>query len=91
LEHILDGRRESPLDGTRLPDEAQDVRIAAADALRRYPNLDVARNLVEYLSEQDFGVAWQSHLSLEILTGRDFRYDQGAWLAYLTGPTRPFK
>ncbi len=91
LEHILDGRRESALDGTRLPDEAMDVRIAAADALRRYPKLDVARNLVGYLNEQDFGVAWQSHRSLGVLTGRDFQYDQGAWLAYLTGPTRPFK
>jgi HEAT repeats len=91
LEHILDGRRESALDGTRLPDEAMDVRIAAADALRRYPKLDVARNLVGYLNEQDFGVAWQSHRSLGVLTGRDFQYDQGAWLAYLTGPSRPFK
>jgi hypothetical protein len=91
LEHILDGRRESALDGTRLPDEAMDVRIAAADALRRYPKLDVARNLVGYLNEQDFGVAWQSHRSLGVLTGHDFQYDQGAWLAYLTGPTRPFK
>jgi hypothetical protein len=91
LEHILDGRRESALDGTRLPDEAMDVRIAAADALRRYPKLDVARNLVEYLNEQDFGVAWQSRQSLGALTDRDFQYDQGAWLAYLTGPSRPFK
>ena len=23
-------------------------------------------------------------------TGRDLRYDQTAWLAYLSGPTKPF-
>ncbi len=69
--------------------QARDVRIAAADALRHYKSLDVARNLVNQLPARDFAVAWQSLRSLVALSGKDFGYDQGAWLAYLTGPEHP--
>lgn len=72
------------------PNEDKDVRIAAADALRRYKTLEVARALVSNLSNRDFGIAWQSRRSLTFLTGRDLRYDEAAWLAYLTGPEKPF-
>ena len=72
-------------------DETRDVRIAAADALRHYPSLEVARALVAQLSGRDFGVAWQARQSLRHLTGeRDLRYDEAAWLAYLTCPAKPF-
>ena len=67
----------------------KDVRIAAADALRNYRSLDVARALVSTLGGRDFGVAWQSRQTLRKLTGHDMRYDEAAWLAYLTGPTKP--
>jgi hypothetical protein len=67
----------------------KDVRIAAADALRNYHSLDVARALVSTLGGRDFGVAWQSRQTLRRLTGHDMRYDEAAWLAYLTGPTKP--
>lgn len=67
-----------------------DVRIAAARALKNYPRLDVARPLVAQLSARDFGVAYQSRLSLMAITNRDYRYDEAAWLAYLTGPEKPF-
>ena len=71
-------------------EESKDVRIAAADALRRYRSLDVARTLVGYLNEPDFGVAWQSRQSLIALTGLDLQYDEAAWLQYLIGPSKPF-
>jgi HEAT repeat protein len=70
--------------------ETRDVRVAAADALKHYRSLDVARALVDTLDSRDFGVAWQSRHSLIRLTGRDLRYDEGAWLSYLTGSDRPF-
>jgi HEAT repeat protein len=72
------------------PNEDRDVRIAAADALKHYRTIDVGRALVDTLDSRDFGVAWQSHRSLVRLTGKDLRYDEGAWLSYLTGPDRPF-
>ena len=70
--------------------ETQDVRIAAADALRHYRTLDVARTLVGTLAEPDFGIAWQARQSLIFLTGRDLEYDEAAWLRYLVGPEKPF-
>jgi HEAT repeat protein len=66
-----------------------DVRIAAADALQHYRQIEVARTLVAQLNDRDFGVAWQAHQSLRTLTGRDLQYSEGAWLNYLTGPDRP--
>ncbi len=63
--------------------EDKDVRIAAADALRQYRKLDVARSLIGFLNEPDFGVAWQSRQSLITLTGTDLDYDQSAWLQLL--------
>lgn len=70
--------------------EDQDVRIAAAEALKHYRDLDVARSLVAQLQAREFGVAWQARRSLRRLTGRDLRYDEAAWTAYLTGPQKPF-
>jgi HEAT repeats len=89
---VLTGSRETmTTDGHRtMVPESKDVRIAAADALRQYRKLDVARTLVGYLNEQDFSVAWQSRQSLIALTGQDLQYDQSAWLQYLIGPSKPF-
>lgn len=70
--------------------EPRDVRIAAADALRHYPNLDVARSLAGTLGQRDFSVAWQSRSSLISMTGRELRFNESEWLQYLTGPDRPF-
>ena len=64
--------------------ESKNVRIAAADALRHYRNLGAARALVATLEGKDFGVAWQARKSLKHITGRDLRYDERAWLEYLT-------
>jgi hypothetical protein len=71
------------------PEEDKDIRIAAADALRHYKTLEVARALVQMLSDRDFGIAYQSRRSLKALTGKDLRYDETAWLNYLTGPEKP--
>lgn len=71
-------------------EEDRDVRIWAAHALRHYRSLEVARTLVSQLGGRDFGVAWQSRKSLVALTGRDLKYDETAWLEYLTGDEKPF-
>ncbi len=71
-------------------DENHDVRIAAAEALANYRTLEAARALATTLGGRDFGVAWQAHLTLTMITGRDMQYDEAAWLAYLTGPEKPF-
>lgn len=72
------------------PEETRDVRIAAAEALRHYPRIEVARSLVDKLDERDFGVAWQARRSLRTITSHDYGYDEAAWLAFLTGPEAPF-
>jgi len=72
------------------PNENRDVRIAAADALKHYRSLDVARTLIAQLSSREFGLAWQSRRSLRNLTGKDLRYDETAWLGFVTGPDKPF-
>ncbi len=87
----VQGKREITSEGRpETVDESKDVRIAAADALRHYPTLDVARTLVSVLGERDFGLAWQSRRSLISLTGQDLNYDEAAWLRFLSGTEKPF-
>ena len=64
--------------------ETIDVRIAVADALRHYRDFTAARALVATLDGKDFSIAWQARRSLREITGNDFRYDERAWLEYLT-------
>jgi hypothetical protein len=71
-------------------DEDRDVRIAAAEALNHYRKIEVARALTSRLNERDFSIAWQARRSLRRLTGRDFRFDEAAWLEYIAGPEKPF-
>jgi hypothetical protein len=73
----------------KSPEENRDVRIAAADALGHYKQLEVARALTPRLNEHDFSVAWQARRSLRRMTGRDFHYNEAAWLEYLSGPDKP--
>ncbi len=84
LLRLVRGVRVSELDGheMRTPED-RDVRIAAADALRRYPSLDVERELVSFLGDNEFSIAWQARQSLVALTGQDHAYDEAAWLQYL--------
>jgi len=91
LSNIPDPSAADPLSRT-LGNQAEtrDVRIAAAEALRNYRTLSVARVLAASLSGRDFGLAWQSRWSLKILTGKDLGYDESAWLGYFTGPEKPF-
>jgi hypothetical protein len=70
--------------------EHPDVRIAAADALRHYRTLQVGRVLISLLSSRNFGIAWQANQSLQVITGRNFKYDQSAWLEYVTSAETPF-
>ncbi len=72
-------------------DETKDVRVAAADALKHYRTLPVARALTSALNEKAFVIAWQARRSLRYLTEKDFGYDEGAWLTYFTGPQTPLE
>lgn len=69
--------------------EELDIRLAAADALRHYRKIEVARALINVLSDREFSIAWQSRQSLRAMTGQDKRYDQTAWLQLITGPQNP--
>jgi HEAT repeat protein len=64
--------------------ESRDVRIAAADALRHYKELEVEHALADALNAPEFGIAWQAHASLVTMTGQDLKYSEGAWLQLLT-------
>ena len=64
-------------------DQPNDVRIAAIDALRHYPNLETQRVFVGQLNSSNFALAWQSRRSLFLQTKVDHRYDEAAWLNYL--------
>jgi hypothetical protein len=68
------------------PTESRDVRIAAVDALKYYRTAEVARALSGLVNDRDFSVGWQARRSLVYMTSRDFRYDEGAWLGYFSGP-----
>lgn len=70
--------------------EDRDVRIAAADALKHFKSIEVARGLIGLLNERDFAIAWQSRQTLCEITGRDFRYDEAGWLGLLASPENPF-
>ena len=70
-------------------EEDQDVRVAAAAALRHYPRIEVARALTAVLDERAFGVAWQARRSLQRITGVDYAYDDAAWLEYIANPAKP--
>lgn len=81
----LKGRIEVLNKGKVEPDdETTDVRVACADALRSFRTSEVAQALVGVLRDRDFAVCWQARVSLKFITGQDFRYDQAAWLDYLT-------
>jgi hypothetical protein len=71
------------------PNENKDLRIAATDALKHYRRQEVARALVAQLNARDFSVAWQARQSLRALTGRDYQYDEAAWLGLFSGAENP--
>jgi hypothetical protein len=70
--------------------ESRDVRVAAADALRNFPTRDVAKALTDALHDKDFEVSWQARKSLVLMTGHDFKYDQGSWREYFSKADKPF-
>jgi HEAT repeat protein len=90
LANIPDPAAIGPLLKTlNSPEENKDTRIAAANALKNYKSLEVARALTNALDSREFGLAWQARRSLRDITGKDFYYDQGQWLDYLTGSSKP--
>ena len=92
LVNVPDVAAADPLVKTlNRPGESRDVRIAAADALKHYRTMSVARALCGVLGDREFGVSWQARRSLVYLFNRDYRYDAAAWLEYISGPSSPAK
>jgi hypothetical protein len=90
LANLPDPQAAVPLAGVaNNTDENRDVRIAAADALKYYRTLAVARVLSSMLADRDFSISWQARRSLVYLTHADFGYEQAAWLGYFAGPGKP--
>jgi hypothetical protein len=77
-------------EGREDREESTDVRVACADALRSFKDITTAQSLVRALRDQSFGVSWQARRSLMLMTGKDYRFDQAAWLTYLSGTEKPF-
>jgi hypothetical protein len=69
--------------------ENRDLRIAAIDALKHYKTTQIAKTLINVVTERDLAVAWQARKSLKAMTGKDLRYDENAWLQYISGPAKP--
>jgi len=91
LANIPDPQAEPDLVNTvENENEDIDVRIAAADALRCYRTDDAAHALISVLNDDNFSVAWQARQSLILMTAHDYRYDERAWLEYLTSTPQPF-
>lgn len=65
-------------------DEDVDTRIAALDALRHYKSPETQRLLVSQLNSTNFALAWQARRSLYLQTGNDYRYNEPAWLNFLS-------
>jgi hypothetical protein len=74
-------------------DDSQDVRAAAAKALRHYRREDVVRTLMECLTDKAFSVRHQAHASLVEIVGQDLGYQPADWSAVagrpLAGPPKP--
>ncbi|MFI5380671.1 MAG: HEAT repeat domain-containing protein [Tepidisphaerales bacterium] len=71
-------------------EENIDVRIACADALRHYKKGQSAQALVSLLRDRSFGLSWQARWTLKLMTGKDYAWDQAAWLQHLTKAEKPF-
>jgi len=84
------GVRVSASDKMETRDENPDVRIACADALRNFRKIEAANALVRVLRDRNFGVSYQARESLKLITGKDFRYNQTAWLDYLSSQPAGF-
>lgn len=67
-------------------DESQDVRSAAAKALRHYRREDVMHTLVDCLTDKAFAVRHEAHASLVEIVGQDLGYQPKDWLPALNGP-----
>ncbi|MGA2501287.1 MAG: HEAT repeat domain-containing protein [Tepidisphaeraceae bacterium] len=71
-------------------EENIDVRIAAVDALRHYKKAEAAQAIVSLLRDRNFGLAWQARWTLKLMTGKDYAYDQAAWLQHISKSEKPF-
>lgn len=85
LANLPTAAAEAPLRAlVQKSDEDVDTRIAAIDALRHYRSPETQRLLVSQLNSNNFALAWQARRSLYLQTGTDLRYDEPAWLNYLS-------
>jgi hypothetical protein len=69
-----------------VQDDSQDVRSAAARALRHYRREDVVRTLVDCLTDKAFAVRHEAHASLVEVVAQDLGYQAKDWLPALSRP-----
>jgi hypothetical protein len=85
IKHLKGNIQVRVKDNLEPQEETGDVRVACADALRCYGSGDVTEALASVLRDRNFAVSWQARKSLKLITGQDYRYDDSAWLTYLSG------
>jgi len=71
-------------------DTRSDVRIMAAEALRRFRDTDAARTLVATLNDRDLAVGQKAWESLRYMTGQDLPRTPEAWTEYFASAEQPF-
>jgi len=79
LDSLTGEEAVDPLRNRLRNDMNQDVRAHSARALRHYRRQDVARSLIEALSDKAFGVRYRVHESLVAIAGEDRGYHPEDW------------
>ncbi|QOI99766.1 MAG: HEAT repeat domain-containing protein [Phycisphaeraceae bacterium] len=75
---------------TQTAEDEPEVRAEAALALGQYRRANVLQALIAALRDSRLAVNRNTLASLRTLTGQDFGYDPGAWLAWLDSTSSPF-
>ena len=92
--HLVAERRGAPEDwwalawlrGTELATDLVWARSASFDSRGRAGMIFAGAANVAMTAV----FAWKARRSLRAITGKDLRYDEAAWLGFITGPDKPF-
>ena len=90
LQRIHNDDAIEPLLKAMSEDPSAPVRAAAAAALGQYPRNNVLEALIVALDDENLEVSEGARRSLTYLTGKNFRYNTVAWLAWLKQADNPF-
>jgi hypothetical protein len=71
-------------------DRSRDARIAAAQLLGEFEEVEALEALMSALDDADFGVVYHAEASLVRLTGQDLPRRKGAWRDWLASVEDPF-